>query len=282
MFDSRPSQPAALEDGAVIADSASKAVDRVQTFMSGRSTMVGAGFLGRETRATTSDTCWPTSRNAALGVTTPDHIIYVVEDEAAMREAVCDLLGSIGLNARPFSSPREFLDYQRPDLPSCILLDIGLPGISGLELQARLAEKESPPIIFLTGSADVPSSVAAMKQGAVDFLTKPFKEAELIDAVRMALEKDRLHRSESAELAKLKARVDSLSERELQVMRLIIGGLMNKQAAAELGIQEVTLQVHRSRVMQKMEADSLADLVRMAERLHISPSASRRAPRLVD
>lgn len=219
------------------------------------------------------------SRDISAASIVHDHVIYVVEDETATREAVCDLLLSAGFHAEGFASASEYLLHKPTDVPECVLLDIGLPDINGLELQARLATADHPPIVFLTGCADVPSTVVAMRRGALDVLTKPFNERELIAAVGAALNKDRERRAHQEERSTLKARLALLTPRELEVMRLVIGGLMNKQAAAELGIREVTLQVHRGRVMQKMQATSLAELVRMAERLDITPSATRHAPR---
>jgi FixJ family two-component response regulator len=195
-----------------------------------------------------------------------------------MRESLHDLIGSMGLNVQTFASAHEFLTSQRPDAPSCLVLDVQLPGLSGLELQQELAQGHTPmPIIFITGHGDIPSSVRAIKHGAVDFLTKPFSDADLMAAIHAAIAQDRETRSERAELGVLRQRYLDLTPREREVLPLVVSGLLNKQAAAELGISEVTLQIHRRNVMQKMMAASLADLVRIAERLEIPITHSRRA-----
>lgn len=205
-----------------------------------------------------------------------DHVVYVVDDDARIREALDELLASHGMRAIAFASAGDYVAAQKPDAAACLILDIELPDINGLELQRRIAAGEHPPIVFITGHGDIPSSVRAIKEGAVDFLTKPFSEAELIAAVEAAVALDRESRSARAELAALRRRYDGLTPREREVLPLVVSGLLNKQAAAELGISEVTLQIHRRNVMSKMAAASLADLVRIAERLEIPVTHSRR------
>jgi FixJ family two-component response regulator len=198
----------------------------------------------------------------------------VVDDDESVRDAVKRLIASVGLRAETFGSTREFLDSKRPDAPACLVLDVRLPGASGLELQSDLAAANVHiPIIFITGHADVPMTVRAMKAGAVEFLTKPFRGQELLDAVQNAIAKDRVAWNERAQMADLRARYDSLTPREKEVLVLVASGLLNKQIGAELGASELTIKTHRGRVMQKMGADSLADLVRMAEK--ISPSGTK-------
>ena len=206
-----------------------------------------------------------------------DFIVLIVDDDARMREALSELLDSLGWRAAAFGSAGEYLSYRRPDLPACLILDVELPDINGLDFQKQLADGDHPPIVFLTGHGDIPSSVSAIKHGAVDFLTKPFPEEDLLAAIRSAVDRDRTARQERAELEALRRRLASLTPREREVLPLVVSGLLNKQAAAELGISEVTLQIHRSKVMQKMGAASLADLVRSAERLQIPITHSRRA-----
>lgn len=175
----------------------------------------------------------------------------------------------------PFASAAEYVRADKPDLPACLILDLELPGITGLELQRQLGEGEHPPIVFITGHGDIPSSVRAIKGGAVDFLTKPFSDADLMGAIDQAIALDRARRTEQTELLALRRRYDELTPRERDVLPLVVSGLLNKQAAAELGISEVTLQIHRRNVMHKMAAASLADLVRIAERLHVPVTHSR-------
>ena len=195
-------------------------------------------------------------------------VVYVVDDDASMRGALDNLVSSVGLEARLFASPQEFLQSKRPELPGCLVLDVRLPGISGLAFQQELAKIGiALPVIFLTGHADVPMSVRAMKAGAVEFLTKPFHDQELLDAIHAAIERDRARRREAAHLAALRARYEELTEREREVMKLVVTGRANKQIAAELGLSEVTVKVHRGQVMRKMAAKSVAELVRMADRL---------------
>lgn len=206
-----------------------------------------------------------------------DFIIFIVDDDARMRESLSDLLESLGWRAVALGSAGEYISYPRPDLPACLILDVELPDINGLDFQKQILHGDHPPIVFLTGHGDISSSVRAIKDGAVDFLTKPFTEQALIDAIQSAVQRDRAARHERAELEALRKRLASLTPREREVLPLVVSGLLNKQAAAELGISEVTLQNHRSKIMQKMEVPSLADLVRIAEKLHIPVTHSRRA-----
>jgi FixJ family two-component response regulator len=199
-----------------------------------------------------------------------DHTVYVVDDDVRICEALRELFTSLGMASVTFGSVAEYVAYQKPDLPSCLILDVELPDISGLDFQRQLGDAYHPPIVFITGHGDIPSSVRAIKAGAVDFLAKPFSQPDLMAAVDAAITRDRHARLERAERARLQQRYSSLTPRESQVLPLIVSGLLNKQAAAELGISEVTLQIHRSRIMQKMAADSFADLVRMAGQLNIA------------
>jgi FixJ family two-component response regulator len=199
-------------------------------------------------------------------------VIYVIDDDVSIREALRNLLRSVRLNVETFGTAQEFLSSKRSEAPGCLLLDIRLPGLSGLELQRQLVDaKVDLPIIFITGHGDIPMSVRAMKAGAVEFLTKPFRDQELLDAVQQAIERDRAARAHRAALADLHNRYASLSPREQEVMRLVVRGLLNKQIAAQLGTTEGTIKLHRGRVMHKMKAASLADLIRMAERLGTPP-----------
>jgi FixJ family two-component response regulator len=199
-----------------------------------------------------------------------DYTVYVVDDDVRMCEALRELFTSLGVASVTFGSVAEYVAYQKPDLPACLILDVELPDISGLDFQRELGDAYHPPIVFITGHGDIPSSVRAIKAGAVDFLAKPFSQPDLMAAVDAAITRDRHARLERAERAQLQQRYSSLTPRESQVLPLIVSGLLNKQAAAELGISEVTLQIHRSRIMQKMAADSFADLVRMAGQLNIA------------
>jgi FixJ family two-component response regulator len=198
-----------------------------------------------------------------------DHIVFVVDDDVRLREALAELLSSAHHEVESFGSAAEYLSFVRPDLPACLVLDVELPDMSGLELQRRLDSDEHPPIVFLTGHGDVPRSVRALKAGAVDFLTKPFSDAELLGAIDAAIARDRERRHARAELSALRQRWDTLTPRERDVLPLVVRGLLNKEAATTLGISEVTLQIHRSRILHKMGAASLAELVRMAGRLGI-------------
>jgi FixJ family two-component response regulator len=210
-------------------------------------------------------------------MTTDDHIVFIVDDDARLREALSELLDSHGIRAAAFGSAGEYINADKPDAPACLLLDVELPDINGLDLQRQIARGDHPPIVFITGHGDIPSSVQAIKHGAVDFLTKPFSDADLLAAIHAAIAQDWETRSARAELDVLRRRYLELTPREREVLPLVVSGLLNKQAAAELGISEVTLQIHRRNVMQKMEAASLADLVRIAERLEIPITHSRRA-----
>ena len=195
-------------------------------------------------------------------------VVYVVDDDAGARSSIESLLRSVGLRVEMFGSAREFLDRDRPDIPCCLVLDVRLPGMSGLEFQRDLAARNMPiPIIFITGHGDIPMSVEAMKAGAMEFLTKPFRGQVLIDAIQKAIERDRAARQEQARLAELRRRLDLLTAREREVMQRVIAGLLNKQIAAELGTGERTIKIHRSNLMRKMGAESLPDLVRMSEKL---------------
>jgi RNA polymerase sigma factor (sigma-70 family) len=195
-------------------------------------------------------------------------IVFIVDDDASVREALKNLIRSVGLHVELFGSATEFLETQRPDAPSCLVLDVRLPGISGLDLQRRLADANVHiPIIIITGHGDIPMSVRAMKAGAIEFLTKPFRDQDLLDAIQVALERSRTRRQREAEIAVLRERFESLSPRERDVVTKVVSGMLNKQIADEIGIAENTVKVHRSRAMEKMQAQSLADLVKMVERL---------------
>jgi FixJ family two-component response regulator len=195
-------------------------------------------------------------------------MVYVVEDDLSVREALVSLVRSADLQVEAFASAGEFLAHTRPDVPCCLVLDVRLPGPSGLDLQSRLAQLQEPiPIIFITGHGDIPMSVRAIKAGAMEFLTKPFRDQDLLAAIEHALERDRARRREHAERSVLHTRYATLTPREREVMTLVVSGRLNKQSAAELGITETTVKVHRHHVMAKMDAGSLADLVRMWEKL---------------
>lgn len=200
-----------------------------------------------------------------------DRIVFVVDDDHAVREGVADLLRSVGVPVRAFATAQEFLSHKRPDAPACLVLDVRLPGMSGLELQREIARSAEPlPVIFITGHGDVPMSVSAMKEGAVEFLTKPFREQDLLDAVQQALTADERARERRAWAADLRRRYESLTPREREVMALVISGRLNKQIAGTLHSSEVTVKVHRGQVMHKMRADSVVDLLRMAEAIGLA------------
>jgi FixJ family two-component response regulator len=206
-----------------------------------------------------------------------DHMVFIVDDDPRIREALSDLLSTFDLQVVTFGTAAEYVDYPKPDLPTCLILDVELPDINGLELQGQIAQVDRPQIVFITGHGDIPASVRAMKAGAVDFLTKPFNDADLMRAIHAAISQDRDARKRRAELSELRRRLSSLTPRERELVPLIVSGLLNKQAAAELGISEVTVQIHRGKIMKKMGATSLAELVRMATTLEMPMPYSRRA-----
>ena len=204
-------------------------------------------------------------------MTESEAIVYVVDDDAQTRDALKNLMRSVGLHVEVFASAQDFLRSKRPDVPGCLVLDVRLRGLSGLDLQKRMAEaKIEVPIIFITGYGDIPMTVQAMKAGAVEFLTKPFRNQELLDAIQQALERDRTTRDQRAKNEELHTRYDSLTSREREVMTLVVAGLLNKQIAGELGTSETTVKNHRHQIMEKMGADSLAELVKMAYNLGIT------------
>jgi FixJ family two-component response regulator len=201
-------------------------------------------------------------------------IVYVVDDDASIREALKSLLASMGMRVEVFGSAAEFLKSTLADIPSCLVLDVRLPGVSGLDFQAELAKANiQVPIIFITGHGDIPMTVRAMKAGAVEFLTKPIRDQDLLDAVQLALDKDRARREAEKAVSEVRARYESLTPREQEVIALVTAGLMNKQIAAEMDVSEITAKVHRGNVMRKMGARSLAELVRMADLLGIRRAA---------
>ena len=204
-------------------------------------------------------------------------MVFIVDDDPRIREALSDLLSTFDLQVVTFGTAAEYVDYPKPDLPTCLILDVELPDINGLELQGQIAQVDRPQIVFITGHGDIPASVRAMKAGAVDFLTKPFNDADLMRAIHAAISQDRDARKRRAELSELRRRLSSLTPRERELVPLIVSGLLNKQAAAELGISEVTVQIHRGKIMKKMGATSLAELVRMATTLEMPMPYSRRA-----
>jgi FixJ family two-component response regulator len=206
-----------------------------------------------------------------------DPIVFIVDDDRRICEALSALLSTFDLQVVTFGSAAEYTAYPKPDVPACLILDVELPDINGLDLQSQTTQENHPQIVFITGHGDIPSSVRAIKAGAIDFLTKPFKEADLMRAIHAAIAQDRDARRKRAELAELNQRLSSLTPREREVLPLVVSGLLNKQAAAQLGISEITLQIHRGNIMKKMGAGSLAELVRMAGMLEIPMTQSRRA-----
>lgn len=197
-------------------------------------------------------------------------MIFVIDDDPSVRRSIKRLLGSVGLHVEALGAPKEFLSAEHPNVPSCLILDVRLPGISGLELQRELSERNLQiPIIFITSYGDIPMSVRAMKAGAVEFLPKPFRDQELLDAVQVALQRDKIRRQQEAEITLLRERVESLTPREREILPLVVSGLLNKQIAAIIGASEGTVKVHRSQLIRKMKAHSLAELVRMTEKMGI-------------
>ena len=203
-------------------------------------------------------------------MTEADAIVFVVDDDESVRQSLKNLIGSVGLKVQAFASAQEFLRSKLTDVPGCLVLDVRLPGLSGLDLQKRMVEAGMEmPIIFITGHGDIPMTVRAIKAGAVEFLTKPFRDQDLLDAIQQALERDRVAREQRGKIEELRSRFDSLTPREREVMGLVVAGLLNKQIAGELGTSETTVKIQRHQVMEKMGAGSLAELVSMADRLGI-------------
>jgi FixJ family two-component response regulator len=212
------------------------------------------------------------SSSAKSAASTDQPIVFVVDDDASMRQALSRLFQSVQLRVEVFSSPQEYLQSERPDVPSCLVLDVRLPGLSGLDFQAELAKADVRiPIVFITGHGDIPMTVRAMKAGAVDFLAKPFRDQDLLDAVTAAIQRDEKRREHEKAIANLNTHFASLTAREREIMALVASGLMSKQIAAQIGLSEITVKVHRSHIMKKMGARSVADLVRMADALGVKP-----------
>ena len=211
-------------------------------------------------------------------MTEPASIVFVVDDDPSVRRAIKRLVESVGLHVELFGSATEFINSSHPDVASCLVLDIRLPGISGLDFQRELVQaKNDIPMIFITAHGDIPMTVRAMKAGAVEFLTKPFRDQDLLDAIQVGLERDRVRRQRQAETAMLRERLESLTPREREILPLVVSGLLNKQVAAEIGATEATVKVHRSQLMRKMGASSLADLVRMSEKMGIAVPETHRS-----
>jgi FixJ family two-component response regulator len=205
----------------------------------------------------------------------PESLVHIIDDDASLRSALDSLFRSVGVATRLYGSTQDFLSTERPDCPACLVLDVRLPGKNGLDFQSQLLELNIPiPVVFMTGYGDISMSVRSMKAGAVDFLTKPFRDQDMLDAVATAIDKDRAQRQQKRDSSQLRDRFSSLSPRERQVMAMVTSGKMNKQAAATLGLSEITVKIHRGKAMQKMYAQSLAELVKMASALQLQPDGS--------
>ena len=219
------------------------------------------------------------SSSAKFVATTTQSIVFVVDDDASMRQALARLFQSVQLRVEVFASPQEFLQSERPNVPSCLVLDVRLPGVSGLDFQAELLRADVRiPIVFITGHGDIPMSVRAMKAGAVDFLGKPFRDQDLLDAVTAAIQRDQKRREQENTVTGLRVHFSSLTPREREIMALVASGLMSKQIAGQVGLSEITVKVHRSHLMKKMGAKSVSDLVRMADTLGLKPGEPRAEP----